>query len=556
MIKQKIRLIVSKYVSGAEFDILTPPDSSLGDYSINAAFVIAKFEKRNPKEVGEELAEKLMADEQLSEMFEKIEFVAPGYVNFHLKKYFLYNQLMEIIASKSRFEYPDVEAKKINLEYVSANPSGPLTVGNARAAAYGDTLGNILREVGREVIKEYYINDAGTQAELLGESVAKRLQEIWGETPKFGAELYQGKYIIEIAEEIDKKKIVEPTIHFRDLVEPCKEYAIKAMVQRAKDSLETLGAVFDVWFSEKSLHDGGEVEETLKILKNKGYTYEKDGAVWLKVREILGLPPAEDENEEDIKDAVLIRKTGTPTYLMGDLAYTRSKLETRDPPAGGLADRAINIWGTDHHGDVPRLMAGAKALGFENRLQIILHQLVLIKQSDQYKRMSKRKGEFVELDEFVREVGKDAIRYFFLVKDLDTHMEFDVDLAKEQSSKNPVYYIQYATARLASIFQKTSSLRSQAPKLDLLSKSEELAILGKLVKLPDLLLEISQNYQVHHLAQYTYELANLFHKFYEECRIIGEEKSVQETRLALAKGVREVLAFCLDLMGISAPTKM
>lgn len=542
MLKEELKSKIAKYAEGVGFDILISPSPELGDYSTNVAFVLAKRDKKKPADMAAEIREKLGKD--LGEIA-KVSATANGFINFHLKEEFLRENLEKILNSKDRYFISDLgKDKKINLEFVSANPTGPMTVHNARAASYGDTLGNIFKIAGFKVVKEYYVNDIGGQVQRLGESVAKRILEIWGETAEFGEELYQGRYIIDIAQEMHDKKIVEPGAKFENLVKPCRDYAASRMVAGAKKSMVDLGVDFNVWFSEKSLHDSGEVTQALDILKEKGKVYQKDNAWWLKV-----------DSADPEKDAVVVKSDGSTTYLMNDIAYTLNKLKLRAPPAGGPADKAINIWGADHHGDVHRLKAGVEAVGLDpERLEILLHQLVMVKKDDVARRMSKRRGEFVMLGDLLNEVGKDAIRYFFLTKDLNTHMEFDVDLAKEQSKKNPVFYIQYAVARLSSIFQKAGE--KKAGDSSLLTAPEEINLMRLFIRLPDLLADISENYQVHHLAQYAYELANAFHKWYEKNRIIQENTALQNARLSLAQAVHNGLSICLNLMGISAPEKM
>ncbi|KKS24051.1 MAG: arginine--tRNA ligase [Candidatus Yanofskybacteria bacterium RIFOXYD1_FULL_42_10] len=544
MVKDWLYKKIAEEFHGVDFDILTPPEPELGDYSTNLVFALAKRDKQNPADVAKEVIGKLSADRAVSDFFQKIEFAPPGFINFFFNERFLRDNLGEIIKRGDKYGASNLaKGENINLEFVSANPTGPLTVGNARAASFGDTLGNVFKFAGYSVTKEYYINDVGVQVRILGESVAKRFLELKGEKVIFGENLYQGDYVADIAREIQEKKLASAIENdFEALVDFCRDYAVAGLIKSAKESAEKLGVKFDNWFSEKQLHDSGEVKNILSVLEKAGYVYEKDGAKWLKVSEF-----------EKTDDAVLVKSDGSTSYLMNDIAYTNNKFKR------GF-DKIINIWGADHHGDVARLKAGARALGFEkDKVEILLHQLVLIKKNDELQRMSKRKGDFMLLDDLLAEVGKDAVRFFFLLKDLNTHMEFDIDLAKEQSRKNPVFYIQYATARLNGVFQKYGGEfepENFCQHSDLLTSPDELRLLSRLVRLPEIIGEVSKNYQVHSLAQYATDLAHAFHRFYESSHIIQEDKKLENARLCLARGAQITLKNTLALMGIAAPEKM
>lgn len=529
---------MQEFYPGVDFDVLIPPDEKLGDYSTNLSFVLAKKEGRKPVDVGKEVTEKLLSDGEFSNDFRKIELAGGGFINFFIKEKYLYHYLDKIISEEENYGAGDNKNFNINLEFVSANPTGPLTVGNARAASYGDTLGNILKKSGYKIKKEYYVNDVGVQVDKLTKSEINVDMKNRGLEPKYKEEgLYTGEYIFDSA--ADTALGVGVYLD-RANFEKVKKVAVKNHVDLARTTLEKMGVKYDEWFFEHELHNG-EIDSALDRLKKSGLVEEKEGATWFRF--------------DSDKSAVLIKSDGNKTYLMGDVAYTLNKLEKRG------FDRAINIWGTDHHGDVPRLLAATKVLGHDSKLQIILHQLVTLKRKDEKLKISKRAGNLVFLDGLMSDVGKDATRFFFLSKDLNTHMEFDIDLAKEQSTKNPVYYIQYAYARLNSIFTK---LRVENEKLKineinpaLLKEEEELILMRKMVKFPELIEEISKSYQVHHLAQYTYELASCFHNFYEKHHVAQDnDKELERTRLFLCSAVRIVLEQCLSLMGISAPDKM
>src|SRR3989344_2379021 len=548
MIKSLLRDIISKEYPKMDFNILTPPDPKMGDYSVNLAFVLAKKEKRNPAEVGSELVAKFSEDGESTKYFNKIELAGGGFVNFHFSDEFLRGQIPKIIKEKENFGNGDSKNLKINLEFVSANPTGPITVHNIRAAPFGDTLARVLKKSGYDVTREYYINDAGNQVRLLGESVARRLLRLRGKEIDFPDNLYQGEYITDIARELKDNGATEKIENFDELVVVCRDYTVKKLTESIKNSLKNMGVEFDIWFSEKGLHESGEIESALKILGKGKHIYDKDGARWLKL----------DESGEH--DAVLVKSDGAYSYLMGDIAYTRNKF------IRGF-NKAINIWGADHHGDVLRLKSGVKSLGYEDgRLEILLHQMVSIKSEGEKQRMSKRKGEFVLLDELLKEAGSAAVRFFFLMKDLGTHMEFDIDLAKDQSKKNPVYYVQYAYARLNQIFEK-SRIKDQGSKikdqeLELLKETEELLLMRKMAKFPEMITDIAENYQVHHLAQFAYELASVFHNFYEKHQVVnpaspagGDGKNLERARVELCRSVAIILKTSLDLMGVSAPER-
>lgn len=532
MIKRWLKNKIEQHYPDSEFDILTPPDHKMGDYSVNLAFMLAKKKDTSPIEEGEEMIEKFRADKEFTDRFGSIEFVNPGFVNLKLSEDFLRDSIKDVFAMGDEFGASDIgKGKKINLEFVSANPTGPLTVGNARAASFGDTLGNVLKKAGFAVGKEYYINDVGVQIRKLTESIRLRMLELKGEKIEFGEDLYQGEYIKEIAKDFLDRGVSEENITAE---------AIKTMTEKAKGTMAALGVSFNEWFSESRLHESGEVNHAYSELESKGYVVEEDGAKWLKMN--------------DDQKAVLIKSDGSTTYLMNDIAYTKNKFER------GF-DKAINIWGTDHHGDVPRLKAGVAALGYDQeKLEILLHQLVMLKQKDEKLKISKRAGNMVLLDDLLSEVGKDAIRFFFLTRDLNTHMEFDIDLAKEHSKQNPVFYIQYAFARLSSIKGKlkiqSEKLKVEEADLDLLKEDEELKLLRDITKFPDLIEEIAENYHIHHLAQYTLDLASDFHKFYEKHRVITDDAGIQSARLALSGAVSRILGTCLGLMGLAAPEKM
>lgn len=519
-----------------KFTVFYPPEG-FGDYSTNAVFLLSKRENKSFEEAGAGLIEKLK--ERFKDEFEKIELTPKGFLNFYLSKEYLQSQVKEILNKKEKYGSGD-GGKKINLEFVSANPAGPLTIGNGRSAVYGDTLANILEKAGNKIIKEYYINDAGNQVEILGESVAKRYLEIMGESVEYEENLYQGDYIIDIARKFKKEEKMHASLDkFEILRKETKNFAIKENLKDIKDSLTKLGVKFDVWFSEKSLHDSGKIKEILNYLEFGKISYKKEGAIWFKATDF------------DLdQDVVVVKSTGEPTYLLSDFAYAKDKINR------GF-DLNIYVLGADHHGDIARIKSGIKALNFdEDKFVFPIHQLVSLKEKGRTLRMSKRKGVFVTLKELLEKIPTDIIRYFFLEKSLDTHIEFDMDLAKEESTKNPVYYIQYAFARINSIFKKSGASRhSDVGSLKLLNKKEELDLLKYLIKFPELINDISKNYQIHQLATYAQSTANKFHGFYEKHPVLVSG-TLENARLSLAAAAQIILRESLRLMGISSPEKM
>jgi len=509
-----------------------------GDYTTNIAFALTKIlsarggsalgGKKSPQEIAEYLVNKLK--KQKIKDFSKIE-TKNGFINFFLSPECLHHQIKEILKQKNKYGWikpsfaKATEGKKVQVEFISANPTGPLTIGNGRGGFYGDTLVNILESQGYKVIREYYINDRGEQILTLGRSI-KRAQG-----KKVGDEnLYKGDYINKLAKQIDKKLNAEEA--GQKAVELILKTCIRPVIKR-------LGIKFDNWFSEKSLYKGGKYGEIMEGLMRRDFIYEKDSATWMKTSQ-LG----------DSEDRVLIKKDGSETYFLSDILYHFDKFKIRK------FDKVIDIWGADHHGYAPRLKAALKALGIpEDNLEIIITQLVRLVKNGKEVKISKRAGTFVTLEELISEVGLDAARFFFLMYSPNTHMDFDMELAKQRSEKNPVYYIQYAHARLSSILKKAGKI-SKTPDFELLKEKGELSLIRKLIEFPELLRGVSRNYEVHRLARYSMELAREFHNFYEKYRVITEDENLTSARLGLATATKIVLANALNLMGINAPDKM
>ncbi len=512
-----------KQIASAEIDIEVSASDKpeFGHYSTNVAFKLAPIVKKSPFEIAKDLANKLGSE---SKIFSKVEAVQPGFINFWIAPPALQKEAGEILKQGKNYGKLKTEGKKlkINLEYVSANPTGPLTMANGRGGFYGDALANVLEKAGQKVTREYYVNDAGNQVRLLGESI---LAEYGMLLP--AENHYKGEYVKGLAK-ILKSKAAKKN------AEQVGKMASALLLKSIKASLKKAGIRHDKWFSEEAnLHKKGELKKVLEFLKSKGAIEEKDSATWLG-------------------DGVLIKSDGNPTYFLADLAYHYDKFIKRK------FDLAIDIWGADHHGYAQRMKKGVEALGVSpDKLKILITQLVRLVSGGKEVRMSKRKGEFVTMDDLLDEVGADAARFFFLMHSLDTHMDFDLDLAKEKSNKNPVFYAQYAYVRALNILKK-SKVKSPKSKVDLsLLKSEsETRLMLELMKFPDLIAQTAEDYQVHHLTKYAGDIARTLHNFYEKERVVGVEKNLEQSRLALVTATKIVLENLFDILGISKPKKM
>ncbi|MBI4919724.1 arginine--tRNA ligase [Candidatus Azambacteria bacterium] len=549
LVKTHLYGIIRKLTPDFKGDISVkiPENKEHGDYTANAAFLLGKFLKKSPQEIAENLVAELKKQNVLD--FSKIEN-KNGFINFFLSPEYLFRQLEEILSAKGGSAFGGKNkygfsknggGRKIQVEFISANPTGPLTIGNGRGGFYGDALANVLETQGNKVAREYYINDRGEQVLNLGRSIKSAQSDMRHATCDMEENLYRGEYVNELAEKIDKK------LNVGEAGQKAVELILKTYI---KPAIKRLGIKFDVWFSEKTLYADkrqaasgkrqGIYEEVMGELIDGRFVYEKDGATWMKTSS-LG----------DSEDRVLIKKDGSETYFLSDILYHFDKFKIRK------FDKAIDIWGADHHGYAPRLLAALKALGIpEDNLEIIITQLVrLVKGGESFK-ISKRAGTFVTLEELVNEVGLDAARFFFLMYSPNTHMDFDIALAKERSQKNPVYYVQYAHARISGILRQATSDKRHAANIEILKEKSELDLIRKLVEYPELLAEIAENYEVHRLPRYALDLAREFHNFYEKERVITEDKNLTSARLALVLSAKIVLANVLSLMGIKAPDKM
>lgn len=523
----------------------TPKDPAFGDLSANIAFRIAKQLKANPTEVAQDIAASIKDNLKTSKLSEKIEAVEAlnGFINFRLSAKCLREILEEIKNDKDVFgSSKSGKGKRIQIEFVSANPTGPLSVAHARQAAFGDSLANILRFCGFVVSREYYVNDEGVQISWLGKSIYARYKEILNESYEFPKDGYKGEYIRGIADEIYKKYGKKFTEETEANLKFFSDYGVKYLLRQIKDELSDFGVKFDSWYKQSSLSKSGKLEKALRALKAKDLLYEREGAIWFKSMTF-----------GDDKDRVVKKSDGSYTYIAPDIAYHKDKFER------GF-DKLIDIWGPDHHGYINRMKAAVCALGFSAQdLSIKLIQLATLFKEGKPVPMSTRAGEYVTLREVLNEVGRDAARFFFLMRKADAHLDFDLELAKEQTPENPVYYVQYAHARICSILEfkgRKSIGRTKEADLELLRANEELALLKQLRQFPLAVRLSAEELEPYRIILYLQNLATYFHKFYEAHRVVSDDLASTRARLLLVDCVRQVLANGLSLLGVSCPKKM
>ena len=515
-----------------------PPQKEFGDFATNFAMQSARVFHKAPRQIAEELVKRIEGD-----WLDHAQIAGPGFLNFYLKGNVLYDSFQKILAAGESYgQLPKKDAPKIQVEYVSANPTGLLHVGHGRGAAAGSALVNLLRAAGYPVESEYYINDAGNQMNNLARSVNARYLELLGQDVEFPEDGYHGQDIIDTAQRIiDKEGDKYLSMSDEERLEIFKDLAYVEKLATLKEDLESFNVTFDNWFSERTLHPEA-VKAAVKILQDNGNIYEQDGALWLK-----------STAYGDDKDRVVIRDNGVPTYLAADIAYHHNKYER------GF-DRLINIWGADHHGYVCRVKAAMDALGHDSeKLTVLLLQMVALYRGGELVKMSKRTGQSVTLNELMEEVGTDAARYFFLMRSLDSQLDFDLDLAKKKSNDNPVYYIQYAHARICSIFRQAEENKlavGAQPELSLLTDESELDLIKKIEEYPEEIERAARDYAPQRIARYSYDLASAFHSFYNRCRIVGVEPKLAEARLALVQVTAHVIRHSLGILGVSAPEQM
>jgi arginyl-tRNA synthetase len=511
-----------------------------GDWATNVALVAAKGQG-NPRSIAEAIVERLPPNESVA----RVEVAGPGFLNFHLAPSWLHDVIRRAADPRSGFGRHRVgEGRSINVEYVSSNPTGPINVVSGRHAAVGDALSNLLEAAGYSVTREFYWNDMGRQIELFGASIATRYLQYFGADADVPEDGYRGDYVIDIAREIVEEvgdKYVEADPAERDGV--MRELGLARMLDAARASLARFGTSFDIWTLENSLHESGAVNEGLEHLRANSWTYEEDGALFFRSSR-LG----------DDKDRVLVRATGQPTYFAADVAYVRDKF------ARGY-DVLIYLWGADHHGSVPRFKAVVEALGYDRkRVEVALIQVVSLLRGGETVRASKRAGIIVMLDELVDEVGVDAARYTFLTRSIDAPLEFDIELAKEQAPENPVFYVQYAHARICSILRRASDqgieATVQGAPLQRLEHPSEDALMRKLDSYEEVVLEAANRRAPQRIARYVEELASVFSGFYRDCQVLSDDEGLSRARLALCVATRTVIADGLGLLGVSSPESM
>lgn len=518
-----------------------PPQKEFGDYATNFAMQAAKAARMNPRAVAQAIVERIDAL-----WIDKMEIAGPGFINFYLKSDWLYDMLAAILKQGENYGCTNSgNGQQVQIEFVSANPTGPLHVGHGRGAAVGSALANLLDMAGYRVQREFYINDAGNQIDNLAASVNARYLELLNRPADFPEDGYHGKDIVDTARRIishEGERYLDYAADER--LEIFKELALKEKLAAVKEDLEAFNVTFDRWFSEKTLYESGAIGASCEALKAQGYLYEKDGALWLRSTDF-----------GDDKDRVVIRENGIPTYLAGDIAYHRDKLER------GF-DTVINIWGADHHGYISRVKASIAAMGYNpDRLEVLILQMVNLYQGGELVKMSKRTGQLVTLTELMEEVGTDAARFFFIMRSIDSQLDFDLDLAKSRSNENPVYYIQYAHARICSIFKQAAEAGivfagADANTLKTLVSQPEIDLIKMLGEFPEEVASAARERAPHRIARYAHDLAGLFHAFYNQCRIIGVDSELQQARLALVTAVRATVCQALGILGVAAPEKM
>ena len=547
----------------APFIIEIPADKRNGDFSTNAAMVNAKNFRLPPRKIAETIVSFASNEDTY---FEKIEVAGPGFINFFLNDAYYADVLLDIRKAGDSYGKSDYgKGKRLNVEFVSANPTGPMHMGNARGGALGDCLASVLEYAGYEVSREFYVNDAGNQIDKFALSLDIRYQQLFkGENSvELPEDSYHGADIRQRAEEFaavygDSYLQKSEKERRKALV----DFALPKNIENMKKAMEKYRINYDTWFSELTLHNGGELKDTIELLKNRGYTYEKDGALWYKNIEVqTAMLKEQGKSQEyidrlELKDDVLVRQNGNPTYFAADIAYHRNKLEKRG------FDKAIDVWGADHHGHVARMKGAMRAVGIdENRLDVLLMQLVRLVSNGNVVRMSKRTGNAITLVDLLEEVPIDAVRFMFNMQEPGSVMDFDLDLAVKQSSQNPVYYCQYAHARICSILAKLSLegkkvCECSKKQLERLTEPEERALIAHLASLPSVIVLAAKNYDPAKVTHYATQLATLFHKYYNACRVNVDDNELMQARLFLCVCVRDTMKNVLRLLKIDAPERM
>jgi arginyl-tRNA synthetase len=551
MIKQRIIELLTQAAAKAqesgklppvvlpEITIEHPQNPEHGDYASSVSLKLARATGTEPLKIAKAISALIAPSPEIG----AVTVAPPGFINFTLTSDWLTSQVDSIMAAGDAYGNVDLgKGSRVQLEFVSVNPTGPLHVGHGRGAILGSTLANVLAAAGYKVEKEYYINDAGSQIDAFYRSLYARYQQCLGTDAEMPSDGYLGNYMVDLAKEI----IAERKKRFLSMppekaTQELGKIGLAKMIELIKDDLERLGVSFDVWFSEQSLFDNGQYGKVMALLKKGGYIGEREGATWF-VSTALG----------DDKDNVVVRSDGSPTYFASDIAYHYNKFLERK------FDKVINIWGADHQGHISRMKAVVSALGIApERLEVIISQMVTLRRGDELVKVSKRSGDIITLREVVDEVGADACRFFFAARSADSQMDFDLELAKKQSADNPVYYVQYAHARIASILRLAKERKvSGEGDVALLTTEPELTLIRKMLLLPETVEVVAQTLEPHHLAYYAQELATVFHSFYMKCRVVSDDEALSRARLKLVKAAKVVLARTLHLMGMTAPDEM
>jgi arginyl-tRNA synthetase len=518
-----------------EFILDFPQDSRFGELSTNIALKLSSSIGKNPFEIATDIAvniKKYLEKDSLKNCIRDVKVEGAGFINFYFSDAYFYEQLRNLILEGKDFIKVNLgKGRRVLIEFVSANPTGPLSVAHARQAVVGDVLANILHFLGFSVKREYYLNDEGNQINILGKSIELRLKELSGQNLEFPQDHYQGDYIRDIAKEIKNRKLA---------VKDLSDYGVKYILNIIKKELADFGVRFDYWYSQKKLRKSGKIKKALGFLKRKRFVYEQDGALWFKSSEF-----------GDDKDRVVVKSDGSYTYLAPDIAYHQDKF------IRGFS-WLINLWGPDHHGYINRLKAAVAALGKKpDSLSIIIVQLASIFKEGKPIQMSTRRGQYITLREILNEVGRDASRFFFLMRRTTSHLDFDLGVAKKQTQENPVYYVQYAHARISSILENCPlKIKIKDIDLTLLKEKEEIELIKKLLQFSSILNICYTTIDPYMLTVYLQELAETFHKFYDKHRVLGQDDSLTKGRLALIQGTKIVIAAGLELLGISRPEKM
>jgi arginyl-tRNA synthetase len=539
-LREKISSSLRELGVTAEVPIMfeSPRVPEHGDLTTNVAMVAAKVAGKSPRQLANEILKHLSID---STLVSKAEAAGPGFINFTFSNAFFYKQLEELLARESSFGRSNIgRGKKTQVEFVSANPTGPLTVGHGRNAVFGDTVANLLQWTGHEVTREYYFNNAGRQMRVLGDSVRLRYLELIGEQVEFPEEYYQGEYIRDIGRHL--KDQYGDALRSEPAEGKFKEQAEREIFEDIQNTLKSLGILFQSFFNENSLYQDGRIEEVIEELKKRDLVYESEGALWFRATAAGGE-----------KDKVIVKRGGEPTYRLPDIAYHVDKFRRG-------YELMVDVFGSDHIATYPDVLAGLKALGYDtDKVKVLIHQFVTIVQNGEIVKMSTRKANFITLDELIAEVGADVVRYFFLMRTITAHLNFDLTLAKQQSDENPVYYLQYAHARISSILryaEKEERLEGGEIRYALLQSGPELSLIKLLLQFPDMVESCARTYEPHRLAEYLHGVAGAFHKFYHECRVVTDDKELTSARLALCRATKTVLRNGFGILGISAPEQM